>query len=85
MGRSQEAVESFQKATMSVADAQLDEKGKQDAVFSFGKQIKQIKDGNMKIRFTQPELELKKDKLPDDNWENKSEVQMHIHRVQNGR
>ena len=64
LGRSQEAVESFQKATMSVADAQLNEKGKQDALFSFGKQIKQIKDGNMKIRSTQPELELTKDKIP---------------------
>ena len=64
LGRSQEAVESFQKATMSVADAQLDDKGKQDAVFSFGKQIKQIKDGNVKIKSTQPELVLTKEKLP---------------------
>ena len=64
LDRSQEAVESFQKATMSVADAQLDGKGKQDAVFSFGKQIKQIKDGNVKIKPTQPELVLTKEKLP---------------------
>ena len=64
LGQSQEAIECLQKATMCVADAKLDEKGKQNALFSLGKQIKQIKEGKEKIKEVKCEIKFTMNNAP---------------------
>ena len=64
LGQGQEAIVSFQKATMCVADAKLDENGKQKAIFSLSEQIKDNKKGKDKIKAQTKEMKSTMDGIP---------------------